>query len=193
MKTPNPDGKKKLPPPLRYSIDELANVWGVSTSYVWQQIEAGRLRAVARGSRGKWHAVDPSMGQEIDFGSKGLCGGSVVVHTRSDGSTHVVHSEEIEWKAMNVRILHKDKEGFEGNSVREVALGLRAETTYLNIIGAMLALMLGKSPAGKPQSIFNDQTAIIGALLGHHEGRPGISSRTLEEKFASAKRSLAAT
>jgi hypothetical protein len=73
------------------------------------------------------------------------------------------------------------------------APGERAETTYLNIIGAMLALMLGKSPAGNPQSVFDNQAAIIAALLGHHEGKPGIAARTLEEKFAAAKRSLNAT
>lgn len=73
------------------------------------------------------------------------------------------------------------------------APGDRAETTYLNIIGAMLALMLGKSPAGKAQSVYENQAAIIAALLGHHEGKPGISARTLEEKFAAGKRSLTAT
>jgi len=73
------------------------------------------------------------------------------------------------------------------------APGERAEMTYLNIIGAMLALMLGKSPAGKPQSVFDSQAAIIAALLGHHEGKHGISARTLEDKFAAAKRSLTAT
>lgn len=71
--------------------------------------------------------------------------------------------------------------------------GERAETTYLNIIGALLALMLGKSPAGKPQSLFENQGAIISAMLAHHEGKPGISPRTLEDKFAAAKRSLTAT
>ena len=71
--------------------------------------------------------------------------------------------------------------------------GERAETTYLNIIGAMLALMLGKSPAGKPQSVFDNQAAIIAALLGHHKGKPGISARMLEDKFAAAKRSLTAS
>ena len=73
------------------------------------------------------------------------------------------------------------------------APGDRAETTYLNIIGGLLTLMLGKSPAGKAQSVFDNQTAIIAALLGHHDGKPGISARTLEEKFAAAKRSLTAT
>ena len=70
------------------------------------------------------------------------------------------------------------------------APGERAETTYLNIIGAMLELMLGKSPGGQNHSIFSNQAAIIQALLGYHEGKQGIAARTLEEKFAEAKRSL---
>ncbi len=69
----------------------------------------------------------------------------------------------------------------------------KAETTYLNIIGGLLALMLGKSPAGKAQSVFDNQAAIISALLAHHANKPGIAQRTLEEKFAAAKRSLTAT
>lgn len=86
----------------------------------------------------------------------------------------------------------------ERDSLREMvdkanAPSERAETTYLNIIGGLLALMLGKSPSGKPQSVFDNQAAIIAALLGHHEGRPGISARTLEDKFAAAKRSLTGT
>ena len=69
----------------------------------------------------------------------------------------------------------------------------RAETTYLNIIGAMLGLMLGKSPAGKSYSVFENQSAIISVLLGHNTNTPGISERTLDEKFAAAKRSLTAS
>jgi hypothetical protein len=71
--------------------------------------------------------------------------------------------------------------------------GERAETTYLNIIGAMLDLMLTKSPGGKPHSVFDNQTSIIDALLAHYDQKPGISSRTLDDKFAAAKRSLKAT
>lgn len=71
--------------------------------------------------------------------------------------------------------------------------GERAESTYQNIIGAMLELMLSKSPGGQPYSTFASQSAIISAPLAHHEGKPGIAARTLEEKFAAAKRSLTAT
>jgi len=52
----------------------------------------------------------------------------------------------------------------------------RAEITYLNIIGAMLDLMLGRSPSGRRYSKFNTQE--------------GISERTLHEKFSRAKRAL---
>lgn len=68
--------------------------------------------------------------------------------------------------------------------------GERAETTYLNIIGALLDLMLGKSQGGQAHSIFNNQSAVIQSLLGYHEGKPGIAARTLEEKFAQANKSI---
>lgn len=67
------------------------------------------------------------------------------------------------------------------------------ETTYLNIIGAMLELVLGKTPAGKPQSVFESQAAIIDALIAHHGTKPGISKTTLEAKFAEARRQLNST
>ncbi len=73
---------------------------------------------------------------------------------------------------------------------QQTGVDKRSETTYLNIIGALLDLMLGKSSAGKPHSSFNNQEAIICALLGYHEGKQGIASRTLEQKFAEAKKSL---
>jgi len=66
----------------------------------------------------------------------------------------------------------------------------RAETTYLNIIGGLLSIILGKSPDNKKYSVFNSQEAIITAMLGHHEGKPGISARTMEEKFAAANKSI---
>jgi hypothetical protein len=75
----------------------------------------------------------------------------------------------------------------------EKPLGRREETTLLNITGALLGLLLGKSPAGKAHSVFNDQTAVIDALLAEHEGKPGIAKRTLEEKLAAAKRSLSSS
>lgn len=66
----------------------------------------------------------------------------------------------------------------------------REESTLLNIIGGLLGLLLGKTPAGKSQSVFDSQNSVIDALIATHDGKPGISERTLQEKFAIAKRSL---
>lgn len=66
----------------------------------------------------------------------------------------------------------------------------RAEATYLNIIGGMLALILGTSPSGKAYSRFRTQEAIVSALVAHHQSVMGITERTLNGKFASARRRL---
>lgn len=69
----------------------------------------------------------------------------------------------------------------------------RSERTFLHIIGGLLYLMLGKSPGGKPYSCFKTQEAIIWALEAHFENVRGMTARTLQSKFAQAKRLLATT
>jgi hypothetical protein len=93
--------------------------------------------------------------------------------------------------------LRQDRNKIEGERASLAAMvekmnvpGARAETTYLNIIGGLLGLMLGKSPAGVQQSVFQNQGAIISALLAHHGHKPGISDSNLEGKFAEANRSI---
>jgi len=76
------------------------------------------------------------------------------------------------------------------DSGTEKPVSKREESTYLNIIGALLGLMTGTTPAGKSQSVFGNESAIKAALLARYEGKPGISQRTLDEKFPAAKRSL---
>lgn len=66
----------------------------------------------------------------------------------------------------------------------------RAEVTYLNIIGGMLELMLGQSPSGTPYSCFRTQEAVVSALVAHRRGVMGIAERTLNGKFATARRQL---
>ncbi|MDR6610534.1 hypothetical protein [Pseudomonas synxantha] len=68
----------------------------------------------------------------------------------------------------------------------------RAESTYLNIIGGLLTLLLGQSPGGVRYSSFKNLESVISALIAHHSGRPGITERTLWAKFAEAKRQLSA-
>lgn len=90
--------------------------------------------------------------------------------------------------------LHREHQRLRKTAASESAAGRdvapRSETTYLNIIGGLLTLLLGKSPGGKPYSSFETTEAVISALLAHHEGRPGISERTLWAKLAAARRHL---
>lgn len=68
--------------------------------------------------------------------------------------------------------------------------GARSETTYLNIVGGLLTLLLGNSPSGVPYSTFETLESVIAALVAHYGKKPGISERTLWAKFSAAKRHL---
>jgi len=72
----------------------------------------------------------------------------------------------------------------------ESQLDKRSETTYQNIIGGLLSLMLGRTPSGRPQSVYKDQAAVIAAMLAIPRKVPGISKRTLELRFPEARRSF---
>ena len=85
--------------------------------------------------------------------------------------------------------------GLERESLRALVkaqgkLSERSETGYQHVIGALLETLLGSSPAGKPNSVFDSQTAIVDSITAHYEGTPGLSKRSLDEKFAAARRSL---
>lgn len=69
-------------------------------------------------------------------------------------------------------------------------LSERSEFTYQIIIGVLLNLFLDQSPAGKPLSVFKNQSAIVDAIIARYRDVPGLSKRTLDEKFAAANRSL---
>ncbi len=60
----------------------------------------------------------------------------------------------------------------------------RERTTYLNIIGALVELIQ------TPKSGRNSDAAVISELVANYSDKPGIKERTLQEKFAAAKRSL---
>lgn len=73
-----------------------------------------------------------------------------------------------------------------GESPKEKTIGLRAETTYLNIIGALLEVITG--PHGDMQ--FKSETALRDFLSDKYIGFQGLTLRTLADKFAQAKKSL---
>lgn len=73
------------------------------------------------------------------------------------------------------------RNGFLGKPV-----SLRAERTDLHVIGGMLELLLGKHNVVS----FKSKAEIITALIERCQGLPGISKRTLEDRFAKAERAI---
>ena len=65
----------------------------------------------------------------------------------------------------------------------------RSRTTYLNIIGALLKLMLSETPEGKPQS-FENQAEIISAMLTHYGHVKGLGDSNIQKIMAEANKTL---
>lgn len=89
------------------------------------------------------------------------------------------------------RALKKDRDAIESEraSLASTAKKMRTpgqkeETTYLNIIGSLVALI--KSPRDGRDT----DAAVIRELLNNYPDKQGISKRTLEDVFPAARRSL---
>lgn len=99
---------------------------------------------------------------------------------------------QLDQRCRQLRALQEQHEGFMKQSEAIPAcsscpISDRAEATYPHIIGAMLALMLGRSPSGVAYSGFNTQDVIISALVAHHGTATGITERTLAEQVRPGK------
>jgi hypothetical protein len=97
----------------------------------------------------------------------------------------------IEQREEGIQKLREQLRAMERSTASGTPLGPRSETTYLHILGGLLTLLLGTSPSGRRYSSFASQEAIISALIAHHGERLGIAERTLQAKFAAARRALA--
>ena len=126
------------------------------------------------------------------------CDRDEIQYTRSDGKAF--DDPIIDLANRQILLIHR--ESFEAwmskfpDRKREgdiLSLPKKAETTYLNIIGAMIEIMFYKTPGGRPFSLFDTQTDVINFILDNFKNTPGFSDRTLQAKFAAGKRRLAET
>lgn len=72
----------------------------------------------------------------------------------------------------------------------ESTLNERSLRGHECVLGAVVQVVLGHSPAGKPYSVFNTQDALVSAIVAHSGNVTGISKHSLDLKFAAAKRRL---
>ena len=97
------------------------------------------------------------------------------------GSVLVVRTNAL--MELQERLLQEESE-------KRKPLDIREERTYLNIIGALLEVITGKSPGLQKHPDFISQAKLIEHFCDFE--MPGLSKSTLESKFAAAKRSIIA-
>ncbi|EOG3620427.1 hypothetical protein ACK9U2_002295 [Pseudomonas putida] len=74
------------------------------------------------------------------------------------------------------------------------AMGIPSETsenTHNVLVGAVLAVTVGKSKDGRMQSIYKSQSSLVEEITRRFPGLPGLSKSTLDRRFADARRHLA--
>lgn len=69
-------------------------------------------------------------------------------------------------------------------------LGDRAESTYQNIIAALLDCIAGNLPDVEKHPSFSSEAKLIEAIDAHYRGYGGLTKSTLSRKFPEAKRAL---
>lgn len=86
------------------------------------------------------------------------------------------------------------------SNTKQAPLSHRAETSYLNMIAALLDVITTGIPTpekttGKlgPASEFKSEARLITAIANHYRDIDGLSKSNLERKFPAAKRSLTAS
>lgn len=69
-------------------------------------------------------------------------------------------------------------------------LNPKLETTYQHIIAVLLSYIKGEVPSIEAHQAFTTEAAMIDLLADKYAGYGGMSKRTLEDKFAQAKKKL---
>jgi hypothetical protein len=88
----------------------------------------------------------------------------------------------------NSQVQREARTSTPGTNSAVQSISQRAEAGYLNTIGALLDLLLSKGGDGR--GLFPSEAAIINAIAERYPGKSGLAQRTLEERFAQAKRTL---
>jgi hypothetical protein len=103
---------------------------------------------------------------------------------------------ELEEDKGNVEVERNSMESMVDRTSAQLASappGERSETTYLNIIAGLVRLLTPSSVQDLAGARYESQATVIAALLEAFPSKPGLSQRTLQERFAAANRSIDAS
>ncbi|MFT2158632.1 hypothetical protein [Pseudomonas putida] len=93
---------------------------------------------------------------------------------------------------LNAEILEKSRH-IDAMSTQIKGYELPTESSKVQLyltIGALLDVVVGSSPNDQVQSIYKNQSALVEAIISRFPHTAGLSKRTLDRKFAEARRQL---
>lgn len=114
-------------------------------------------------------------------------------HSEKLTETDLTQGAEVLFLRHRIAELEQQIHSARAPSTHHAPITEKQRGAYLNIIGALLGVLLGQSPAGVPYSKFDTQQAVIDAIHGTFGEAPGLSQRNLVDKFAQGKRALLST
>ncbi|WP_456412174.1 hypothetical protein [Thiolapillus sp.] len=109
-----------------------------------------------------------------------------------------IFPEQAEMIVQRQHIEAFEKSLSESSNIEPTPLPQRTETSYLNMIAALLDVItegipsVEETPSGLigPAAEFKSEAKLISAIAHHYRGIDGLSKRNLEQKFPAAKRNL---
>jgi hypothetical protein len=99
---------------------------------------------------------------------------------------------DVEAKGFQIAAMEKQIDALNTKLRATGAPNDRSETTYLNIIAALLDCIAGNLPDVDKHPSFASEAKLIETIDGHFRGYGGLSQSNLSRKFPAAKRSMAA-
>lgn len=140
-----------------------------------------------------WCGNNSTCKEAKKFAIIAACERGQIKFTRSDGKNFGDPVQEL--MGRDILLIHRNSfetwaKNIDARNKPNLPLDIRSETTYLHIIGAMLETFVHKR-YGELQ--FTSEAQLIEFLRTKFDGYRGLSSRTLADKFAAAKRALAET
>ena len=152
----------------------------------WAEAEYLPIKAVLD----YWCGSSPECREAKKFAIIAACERGEVEYSRTDGKDF--SDPVLDLMGRGIFVIHRDSfeqwaRKIDQRNKPDLPMDSRSETTYLNIIGAMLETFIHKDHGNVD---FSSETKLREFLSIKYSGFKGLTERTLAEKFAAAKKTI---
>jgi len=152
----------------------------------WAEAEYLPIKAVLD----YWCGNNPECREAKKFAIIAACERGEVEYARTDGKDF--SDPVLDLIGRRILVIHRESfekwaKKIDQNNKPDLPIDIRSETTFLNIIGAMLETFIHKAHGNIE---FSSETKLREFLSKKYSGFKGVTERTLAEKFATAKKAI---